>query len=165
MSNADHTLARCASLDEVRSNIDRLDREIVRLLAERGKYVLQAARFKKTKADVHAPERVEQVSEYLDDGTQYELPDPDVKLPFRLRQAIIREAHRLDRDGAVRRRSAAEDVAVYQGTRSKPIEWRCQKCRRTARPTAKQAETIAHALLSSGESRVDLIALVRTLGN
>ncbi len=61
MSNADHALARCASLDEVRSNIDRLDREIVRLLAERGKYVLQAARFKKTKADVHAPARVEQV--------------------------------------------------------------------------------------------------------
>lgn len=51
----------CANLDEVRNNIDRLDREIVKLLAARGKYVLQAARFKKTKADVHAPARVEQV--------------------------------------------------------------------------------------------------------
>lgn len=52
---------KCASLDEVRANIDRLDREIVRLLAERGNYVLQAARFKKTEADVYAPARVEQV--------------------------------------------------------------------------------------------------------
>jgi len=51
----------CHSLDEVRSQIDRLDREIVALLAERGEYVRQAARFKKTKADVAAPARVEQV--------------------------------------------------------------------------------------------------------
>ncbi len=55
------SIADCTSLDEVRANIDRLDREIVRLLAERGRYVVQAARFKKTRADVHAPGRVEQV--------------------------------------------------------------------------------------------------------
>ena len=55
-------IAECADLDEVRSNIDRLDRGIVRLLAERGKYVVQAARFKKAEADVHAPARVEQVA-------------------------------------------------------------------------------------------------------
>jgi isochorismate pyruvate lyase len=51
----------CESLDEVRAQIDRLDRAIVELLAERGQYVRQAARFKKTSADVHAPQRVEQV--------------------------------------------------------------------------------------------------------
>ena len=61
MDQGGSKIQACANLDEVRSNIDRLDREIVRLLAERGKYVLQAARFKKTKADVHAPARVEQV--------------------------------------------------------------------------------------------------------
>ena len=49
------------SLDEVRSNIDRLDREIVRLMAERGSFVQQAARFKTSQADVEAPRRVEQV--------------------------------------------------------------------------------------------------------
>ena len=54
-------IAECANLEEIRANIDRLDREIVRLLAERGKYVVQAARFKKTQADVQAPARVEQV--------------------------------------------------------------------------------------------------------
>jgi isochorismate pyruvate lyase len=54
-------IAECADLDEVRANIDRLDSEIVRRLAERGKYVVQAARFKKSEADVYAPARVEQV--------------------------------------------------------------------------------------------------------
>ena len=51
----------CNSIEEVRSNIDRIDRQIVTLLAERGGYVKQAARFKKTTDDVKAPQRVEQV--------------------------------------------------------------------------------------------------------
>ena len=51
----------CRNLNEVRENIDRIDREIVRLLAERGHYVRQAARFKKTSEDVQAPKRVEEV--------------------------------------------------------------------------------------------------------
>jgi isochorismate pyruvate lyase len=54
-------VTQCVSLDDVRANIDRLDREIVRLLAERGRYVVQAARFKKSRADIYAPARVEQV--------------------------------------------------------------------------------------------------------
>jgi isochorismate pyruvate lyase len=51
----------CNSLEDVRTNIDRIDRQIVSLLAERGGYVNQAARFKKTTEDVKAPQRVEQV--------------------------------------------------------------------------------------------------------
>lgn len=51
----------CNSLEEVRSGIDRIDRQIVALLAERGHYVMQAARFKKTTDEVRAPQRVEQV--------------------------------------------------------------------------------------------------------
>ena len=51
----------CDSLDQVRAQIDRLDRQIVALLAERGEYVRLAARFKKTSADVAAPARVQQV--------------------------------------------------------------------------------------------------------
>ena len=54
-------VADCNSIEEVRSNIDRIDRQIVTLLAERGGYVKQAARFKKTTDDVKAPQRVEQV--------------------------------------------------------------------------------------------------------
>jgi len=52
---------RCDSLEEVRSEIDRIDRAIVGLLAERGGFVKQAAYFKKSSADVRAPQRVEQV--------------------------------------------------------------------------------------------------------
>jgi hypothetical protein len=46
---------RISTLDEVRANIDRLDRQIVSLLAERGGYVLQAARLKETIGDLSAP--------------------------------------------------------------------------------------------------------------
>jgi isochorismate pyruvate lyase len=53
--------ACCATLGEVRQNIDRLDREIVRLIAERGRYVHEAARFKANPAQVEAPQRVEVV--------------------------------------------------------------------------------------------------------
>lgn len=53
----------CATLGEVRENIDRIDREIVRAMAERSKYVHEAARFKKSAAEVEAPQRVEQVVE------------------------------------------------------------------------------------------------------
>lgn len=51
----------CASLDDVRVNIDRIDRDIVRLMAERGGFVRDAARFKTSAAEVEAPRRVEQV--------------------------------------------------------------------------------------------------------
>lgn len=49
------------SLEEVRENIDRLDRAIIRLMAERSGFVELAARFKTSRADVEAPRRVEQV--------------------------------------------------------------------------------------------------------
>jgi isochorismate pyruvate lyase len=51
----------CNSIEEVRAQIDRIDRSIVALLAERSVYVHQAARFKKTADAVRAPQRVEQV--------------------------------------------------------------------------------------------------------
>ncbi|MCM2319308.1 MAG: chorismate mutase [Pseudomonas sp.] len=51
----------CKSLNEVREKIDKIDRQIVTLLAERGAFVSQAASFKKTTNEVKAPIRVEQV--------------------------------------------------------------------------------------------------------
>ena len=51
----------CDSLGQVREKIDGLDRQIVGLIAERGAYVSQAARFKKDSDAVRAPQRVEQV--------------------------------------------------------------------------------------------------------
>ena len=55
------TPEQCESLAQVREQIDRIDTQIVRLLAERGGYVLAAARFKRSAAEVRAPQRVEQV--------------------------------------------------------------------------------------------------------
>jgi isochorismate pyruvate lyase len=55
------SIDNCQNIEEVRTHIDRIDRQIVALLAERGAYVKQAAKFKKTTTDVEAPQRVEQV--------------------------------------------------------------------------------------------------------
>lgn len=52
---------QCNSLDEVRKNIDRIDNEIIKLIAERGRYVFQASSFKKSEEGVKAPNRVEAV--------------------------------------------------------------------------------------------------------
>ena len=51
----------CRSLPEVRANIDRVDSRIVALLAERGRYVREAARFKRDAAHVEDRKRVEAV--------------------------------------------------------------------------------------------------------
>jgi len=51
----------CKTLKEVRDNIDRIDNEIIKLIAERGHYVKQASKFKKDSQDVEAPNRVEKV--------------------------------------------------------------------------------------------------------
>jgi isochorismate pyruvate lyase len=44
--------ADCASLDEVRAEIDRIDRAIIALMGERAGYVHAAARFKSSEADL-----------------------------------------------------------------------------------------------------------------
>lgn len=51
----------CDTLADVRSAIDQIDVMLVGLLAERGRYVNEAARFKRNKTDVAAPDRVRQV--------------------------------------------------------------------------------------------------------
>lgn len=52
---------KCKNLNEVRENIDRIDKEIVKLVAERSIYVAEAANFKKDSDDVKAPQRVEKI--------------------------------------------------------------------------------------------------------
>lgn len=54
-------MAECTSLADVRAHIDRLDRRIVALLAERAGYVEQAPRFKATRHQVVDNDRIEQV--------------------------------------------------------------------------------------------------------
>ena len=54
-------VVECDSLEMVRGQIDCIDRQMLALLAERGAYVKQAARFKRNTAEIPAPQRVEQV--------------------------------------------------------------------------------------------------------
>ncbi|MDO5625262.1 MAG: chorismate mutase [Pseudomonadota bacterium] len=51
----------CDTLADVRARIDALDRQIVALLAERGRCVKDAARFKRDAFQVSAPARQQQV--------------------------------------------------------------------------------------------------------
>jgi len=66
------------SLDDVRINIDRLDREIISLMAERGTFVRQAARFKTSLTDVDAPKRVEQVIDKVREQATGKGLDPQI---------------------------------------------------------------------------------------
>jgi len=56
-----HVSGNCHALDEVRREIDRIDREPVALLAERGRFVRRAAALKSDPAAIPAPARVEAV--------------------------------------------------------------------------------------------------------
>ena len=48
----------CSSLEDIRYEIDLLDKEMVNLLGRRLGYVLAAAAFKKDEEDIPAPDRV-----------------------------------------------------------------------------------------------------------
>ena len=54
-------MIECNSIDEVRTNINNIDEQIVKLIALRGCFVKQTAKFKKDSDDVKAPKRVEEV--------------------------------------------------------------------------------------------------------
>ena len=51
----------CRDLDQVRAHIDRLDAEILNLMAERSHYVREAARFKATREGVVDRARIEDI--------------------------------------------------------------------------------------------------------
>lgn len=51
----------CKSIEEVRACIDRIDDQIVRLLAERSEYVSEALKFKKVAQEANVPSRNEEI--------------------------------------------------------------------------------------------------------
>jgi isochorismate pyruvate lyase len=69
--------ADCKSLDQVRAEIDRIDRAILGLLGERAGYVHAAARFKATEADIAAPLRQAAMLHARREWAQQEDLDPD----------------------------------------------------------------------------------------
>jgi isochorismate pyruvate lyase len=68
----------CASIEEVRAAIDALDQEIVAALGQRAGYVKAITRFKKTEADVRAPDRQRQVLAQRRAWAEEAGLDPDV---------------------------------------------------------------------------------------
>ena len=68
----------CNTLGEVRTNIDRIDRQIVALIGERGSYVREAARFKANPAAVEDKARVEQIIARLRTLAVEDKAPPDV---------------------------------------------------------------------------------------
>lgn len=71
-------MEECKNLNEVRENIDKIDEEIVKLIAKRSTYVTQAANLKKTTDDVRAPERVELIINKMRDLAKKNRLNPDV---------------------------------------------------------------------------------------
>jgi isochorismate pyruvate lyase len=70
--------ADCQSIDDVRSEIDRVDHAIVELLGERRRYVQAIMRFKRTEGDVRAPARQAQVIAARRQWAAEEGLDPDL---------------------------------------------------------------------------------------
>ena len=54
-------LKECKALNEVRTEIDKLDDQIVELIGARNSYIKQAAQFKNTVDEVKAPERIDEI--------------------------------------------------------------------------------------------------------
>ena len=54
-------MKECENIEQIRENIDKIDRKIVKLLSKRSYFVKEAAKFKKDAEDVEAPKRVEEV--------------------------------------------------------------------------------------------------------
>jgi isochorismate pyruvate lyase len=68
----------CQSLAEVRTEIDCIDEQIVRLLGRRAGYVKAAARFKTSEVAVAAPDRQLAMIEVRRQWAEREGLDPDV---------------------------------------------------------------------------------------
>ncbi len=72
------TPASCRDLDEVRAHIDRLDAEIVALMAERSGYVGEAARFKPSREGVVDRARIEDIITSMRSRAQEMGLEPDI---------------------------------------------------------------------------------------
>ncbi len=68
----------CDTLAEVREHIDRIDRDLVRLMAERQQYVGEAGRFKKDPTAVSDPKRVDAIIERVRADAVAQKLDPTI---------------------------------------------------------------------------------------
>jgi isochorismate pyruvate lyase len=68
---------QCATLEEVRAEIDRIDRGIVEAIGKRRRYVMAAAKFKSSASAVAAPERFARMLETRRQWAAEEHLNPD----------------------------------------------------------------------------------------
>jgi isochorismate pyruvate lyase len=68
----------CLNIEEIRTEIDKLDREIIALIGKRFTYVKAAAKFKTSTTDVKASERFESMLEQRIIWAEAENLNPDV---------------------------------------------------------------------------------------
>ena len=54
-------MKECHSLEELRTEVDKLDDQIVDLIAERNRYIHQASKFKQSVDEIKSDERIEAV--------------------------------------------------------------------------------------------------------
>ncbi|MGA8715415.1 MAG: chorismate mutase [Roseiarcus sp.] len=94
----------CATLGQVRDNIDRIDHAIVALMAERGKYVAEAGRFKPDPAAVSAPARVDAIIAKVRADAEAQGVDPIVA--ERTYRAMIAAFEDYEREEWTRRQAA-----------------------------------------------------------
>lgn len=69
---------QCQGMDDIRSEIDLIDRAIVNLIGRRYQYVLAAAKFKTSANAVRAPERFKAMLEKRREWANQEGLNPDV---------------------------------------------------------------------------------------
>lgn len=68
----------CSTINEIRTQIDQIDKQLIGLLGERLKFVKSIVRFKKDEEDIIARKRYEQVLEERRSWAEENSLDPDV---------------------------------------------------------------------------------------
>ena len=68
----------CLNIEEIRIEIDNLDREIIAALGKRFKYVKAAAKFKTSETSVKAPDRFKSMLEQRRTWSEAEDLNPDI---------------------------------------------------------------------------------------
>ena len=68
----------CANIQEVREEIDLIDREVIEALSKRFQYVIAAARFKTSEASVRSPDRFQAMLQQRREWAQESGLNPDV---------------------------------------------------------------------------------------
>jgi isochorismate pyruvate lyase len=107
----------CTTLMQVRDNIDRIDHAIVALMAERGKYVAEAGRFKPDPAAVSAPARVDAIIVKVRADAEAQGFDPTVA--ERTYRTMIAAFEDYERAEWTRRQEAAPGEMMAASARSR----------------------------------------------